>query len=207
VNIEVAERIKKIPLYLFSRIDELKKTVNNRKLIDLGMGNPDLPTPSHIVEKLKESLMLPSAYRYPPAKGEEELRKAIAQWYKQRYNVHLDPEKEILPLIGSKEGIVITYLTFLNSGDIAIVPTPAYPVHFNGVILAGGIPYSLPIRKENNFLPDFSSIPERILRKAKIIFICYPNNPTTAVANREFFKEAVAFAQKYNLILAHDCLC
>lgn len=204
MNIEIAERIKKIPLYLFSRIDELKKMVNDRQLIDLGMGNPDLPTPSHIVEKLKESLMLPSSSRYPPARGEEELRKAIAQWYKQRYNVHLDPDKEVLPLIGSKEGIAITYLTFLNSGDIAIVPTPAYPVHFNGVILAGGIPYSLPIRKENNFLPDFSSIPEKILKKAKIIFICYPNNPTTAIANREFFKEAVTFAQKYNLILAHD---
>jgi len=204
MNVEIAERVKKMPIYLFSRIDELKRRVNNTELIDLGMGNPDLPAPSHGIEKLKSLLMDPSAHRYPPARGEEELRRAIAQWYKQRYNVRLDPEREILPLIGSKEGIVMTYLTFLNPGDVAIVPTPCYPVHFNGVILAEGIPYTLSICKENNFLPDFSSVPERILKKAKIIFICYPNNPTTAVANLEFFKEAVAFSEKYDLIIAHD---
>ncbi|RLE09401.1 LL-diaminopimelate aminotransferase [Candidatus Aerophobetes bacterium] len=204
--IQVAERVKKIPPYLFSTIDELKEKVKKRgnTLIDLGMGNPDLPTPSHIVERLKEAAMDSSTHRYSSARGDEELRKAIADWYERRYGVYLDFQEEVLPLIGSKEGIAVTYLTFINPGDVAIVPTPAYPVHFNGVLLAGGVVHHLPINKENNFLPDLFSVPRKVLKRAKIIFLCYPNNPTAAIVEREFLEEAVSFARRHNLILAND---
>ena len=204
--IQVAERVKKIPPYLFSTIDELKEKVKKRgnTLIDLGMGNPDLPTPPHIVERLKEAAMDSSTHRYSSARGDEELRKAIADWYERRYGVYLDFQEEVLPLIGSKEGIAVTYLTFINPGDVAIVPTPAYPVHFNGVLLAGGVVHHLPINKENNFLPDLFSVPRKVLKRAKIIFLCYPNNPTAAIVEREFLEEAVSFARRHNLILAND---
>jgi len=204
--IQVAERVKKIPPYLFSTIDELKEKVKKRgnTLIDLGMGNPDLPTPPHIVERLREAAMDSSTHRYSSARGDEELRKAIADWYERRYGVYLDFQEEVLPLIGSKEGIAVTYLTFINPGDVAIVPTPAYPVHFNGVLLAGGVVHHLPINKENNFLPDLFSVPRKVLKRAKIIFLCYPNNPTAAIVEREFLEEAVSFARRHNLILAND---
>jgi len=204
--IQVAERVKKIPPYLFSTIDELKEKVKKRgnTLIDLGMGNPDLPTPPHIVERLREAAMDSSTHRYSSARGDEELRKAIADWYERRYGVYLDFQEEVLPLIGSKEGIAVTYLTFINPGDVAIVPTPAYPVHFNGVFLAGGVVHHLLINKENNFLPDLFSVPRKVLKRAKIIFLCYPNNPTAAIVEREFLEEAVSFARRHNLILAND---
>ena len=204
--IPVAERIRRIPPYLFGTIDELKEKVRHEKkdLIDLGMGNPDLPTPSHIIQGLKEAVMDPVSHRYSSTWGDQELREAIAEWYEKRFRVWLDPQKEILPLLGSKEGIVVTYLSLLNLNDIAIVPTPAYPVHFNGALLAGGVLHRLPINEKNNFLPDFSSVPEQVASHAKIVFLCYPNNPTGATAHTDFFREAVAFAKKHGLILAHD---
>ncbi|MFQ6067061.1 MAG: LL-diaminopimelate aminotransferase [bacterium] len=202
----VAERIKRIPAYLFSVIDELKEKVEYEKkdLIDLGMGNPDLPAPPHIIRGLKEAVMDPVTHRYSSTWGDQELREAIAEWYEKRFGVRLDPQKEILPLLGSKEGIVVTYLSFLNPNDIAIVPTPAYPVHFNGALLAGGVLHPLPINEKNSFLPDFSSVPEQVGRRAKVIFLGYPNNPTGATAPKDFFEGAVAFAKKHDLILAHD---
>jgi LL-diaminopimelate aminotransferase len=202
----VAERIRGIPPYLFGTIDELKEKVRHEKkdLIDLGMGNPDLPTPSHIIRVLKEAVMDPICHRYSSAWGDQELREAVAEWYETRFGVQLDPQKEILPLLGSKEGIVITYLSFLNPKEIAVVPTPAYPVHFNGALLAGGVLHYLPISEKNNFLPDFSSVPEQVTKRAKILFLCYPNNPTGATAHIDFFREAVTFAKKHGLILAHD---
>jgi len=204
--VRVAERVKKIPPYLFNTINELKERVKKQgnNLIDLGMGNPDLPTPPHIVERLKEAAMDSSTHRYSPARGADELRKAIAEWYERRYGVHLDFQEEVLPLIGSKEGIVVTYLTFINPGDVAMVPTPAYPVHFNGVFLAGGLVCHLPINKDNNFLPDLFSVPGNVLKKARIIFLCYPNNPTAATVTEDFLKEAVSFARKHSLILVND---
>jgi len=206
MTVQVAKRVKRIPPYLFSTIDELKEKVKKRgnTLIDLGMGNPDLPTPSHVVERLREAAMDSSTHRYSSARGDKELRKAIADWYERRYGVYLDFQEEVLPLIGSKEGIAVTYLTFIDSGDVAIVPTPAYPVHFNGVLLAGGVIHHLPINKGNNFLPDLFSVPGKVLKRAKIIFLCYPNNPTAAVVEREFLEEAVSFARRHNLILAND---
>jgi len=204
--VPIAERVKRVPPYLFSIIDELKERARKQgnDLIDLGMGNPDLPTPAHIVEKLKEAVTDSSTHRYSLARGDMGLRKAIAKWYGKNYGVHLNPDKEVLPLIGSKEGIAVTYLSFLSPNDVAIVPTPAYPIHFNGALLAEGVIHSLPINKENDFLPDFSSISQKILKRAKIIFLCYPNNPTGATINKDFFEEAVSFAKRYNLILAND---
>lgn len=204
---ELAKRAKRIPPYLFTTINEMKEKVAQERgdVIDLGMGNPDLPTPSHIVEALREAVMDPLSHRYPlPARGDEELREGIAEWYKKKFQVALDPEKEVLPLTGSKEGIAVVYLASLNPGDIALVPTPAYPVHFNGALLAGGDVYSLPINKENDFSPDFSSVPEEVLKKAKTVLVSYPNNPTAAIASKEFFAETVVFARKYGLILIHD---
>ena len=203
---QLAERVKRVPPYLFTTIDELKKRVAQKRgdVVDLGMGNPDLPTPSHIIEALKEAVMDPFSHRYPSARGEEELREAIAEWYKRKFRITLDPEREVLPLVGSKEGIAVIYLAFLNPEDIALVPTPAYPVHFNGALLAGGDIYSLFLNKENNYLPDFSSIPAKIIKRAKTLLLCYPNNPTTAIAKKEFFEEAVIFARKYGLILIND---
>lgn len=203
---ELAKRTKRIPPYLFTTIDDMKRKIAQRRgdVVDLGMGNPDLPTPSHIVEALKKAVMDPLSHRYPSARGDEELREAIAEWYKNKFQVILDPEREVLPLIGSKEGIAVVYLAFLDPGDIALVPTPAYPVHFNGALLAGGDVYSLPINKENDFSPGFSSIPAEALKRAKTILLSYPNNPTAATVRKGLFKEAVIFAKRYELLLIHD---
>ncbi|MBL7072825.1 MAG: LL-diaminopimelate aminotransferase [Candidatus Omnitrophica bacterium] len=203
-----ANRMKKLPMYLFTIIDDLKKQAIAKGLdiIDLGMGNPDQPTPKHIVDELCQRAKESENHRYSRSidKVECELRAAIAEWYKKKFNVDLDPEKEVLPLIGSKEGIAHISLAFLNSDDIALVPNPAYPVHFNGVLIAGGILHNLPINETNNFLPDLDSIPENILKKTKMIFISYPNNPTCAVATEEFFEKAVKFCNTHGIILVHD---
>jgi len=203
-----ANRMKRLPLYLFTIIDNLKREAHKRGLdiIDLGMGNPDQPTPKHIVDELCKRARDPENHRYSRCIDSVEcvLRKAISKWYKSRFDVNLDPETEVLPLIGSKEGIAHISLAFLNSDDVALVPNPSYPVHFNGVILAGGILHNLPVNEENNFLPDFDNIPQKILKKAKMMFLCYPSNPTTAVATKSFFKKAIAFAKKHKIMLMHD---
>jgi len=203
-----ANRMKRLPMYLFTIIDDLKKQAIAKGLdiIDLGMGNPDQPTPKHIVDELCLKAKDPENHRYSRSidKVECELRAAIAGWYKKKFNVDLDPDKEVLPLIGSKEGIAHISLAFLNNDDIALVPNPAYPVHFNGVLIAGGILHNLPINEANNFLPDLDSISEDILKKTKMIFLSYPNNPTCAVATEEFFEKAVNFCSKHGIILVHD---
>jgi len=203
-----ANRMKRLPMYLFTIIDNLKKQAisNGLDIIDLGMGNPDQPTPKHIVDELCQRAKDPENHRYSRSidKVECKLRAAIAGWYKKKFNVDLDPDKEVLPLIGSKEGIAHISLAFLNSDDIALVPNPAYPVHFNGVLIAGGILHNLPINETNNFLPDFDSIPENILKKTKMIFLSYPNNPTCAVATEDFFERAVNFCNEHGIILVHD---
>ncbi len=203
-----ADRMKNLPMYLFTIIDEMKKEALSRGLdvIDLGMGNPDQPTPDHIVKELCARVQTTENHRYSRyiEPSEVSLRKAIAKWYKQRFNVNLKPEEEVLPLIGSKEGIAHISLAFLNNDDIALVPNPAYPVHFNGVIIAGGILHSIPISQESGYLPDLDKIPAKIAKKTKLMFLSYPNNPTTAIAPKSFFKKAVLFAKKYKIILVHD---
>jgi len=203
---EFAERLKRVPPYLFVEIDRLKneKLKKGAKIIDLGIGDPDLPTPSEIVEVAKKALENPAFHRYPSNHGSEFFRKACANYMKRRFGVEFDPDTEVVALIGSKEGIAHFPLAFVNPGDVVLCPEPAYPVYHLGTLFAGGEPYYLPLLWENNFFPDLGSISKEVLQKAKILWLNYPNNPTGAVATREFFAEAVSFAKRYGLILAHD---
>jgi LL-diaminopimelate aminotransferase len=203
---EISERLKKVPPYLFVELDRLKneKKEQGIDVIDLGIGDPDIPTPSEIVEVAKRALEKKEYHRYPSNLGSLFFRKAVADYMKKRFGVIFDPEKEILALIGSKEGIAHFPIGFVNPGDVVLCPDPAYPVYYLGTIFADGIPYYMPLTWENEFLPDLSKIPQEILEKAKIIWLNYPNNPTGAVAKKEFFKEVIKFAKKYNIIVAHD---
>ena len=203
---KLSKKLTSLPPYLFLEIDKAKRKARSqgRDIIDLGIGDPDQPTPAHVIEKLYHAAQDPATHRYALDQGMPILRQAIADWYKMRFGVALSPENEVLPLIGSKEGIAHFPLAFLNPGDYALVPDPCYPPYKGGVILAGGKPYLMPLRRENAFLPDLKKIPPRILKKAKIIFINYPNNPTSAVAGDDFFKNVVAFARKHKLIVVSD---
>lgn len=201
-----AERLQGLPPYLFAEIDRMKQEALRRgmDLISLGIGDPDLPTPPHIVRRLQAAATNAKHHQYPSYEGMREFREAAANWYRRRFGVILDPETEVLSLIGSKEGIGHLPLAFVNPGDVVLIPDPGYPVYQAGAIFAGGVPYSLPLLKENGFLPDLKAIPPDVLRRARILWLNYPNNPTAAVAPLEFFAEAVAFASQHNLILAHD---
>ncbi len=203
-----AEKLNKLPPYLFGAIDALTQEAYAKKLdvIDMGMGNPDIPTPTHIVERLCDTVRNhPRTHRYPQAKGMPKFRKAVADWYWKKFKVELDPQSEVLALIGSKEGIGHMCMAYLNPGDVALVPNPAYLIYRNGVILAGGQIYDMPVLPENNYLPELEKIPSRVAKRAKLMFLNYPNNPTTAVVEDiSFFREAVAFAKKYDIIVCHD---
>lgn len=201
-----SERIKNLPPYLFHHINErkLKARQGGHDVIDLGMGNPDQPTPPHIVEKLREVALDPRAHRYSASKGIKHLRKAICDWYQERFNVELDPETEAVAVIGSKEGISHLMLAVLNKGDTILIPNPTYPSHLYSVIIAGGNIYDIPLLPENNFLPDFSITLLGRYPKPKALLLSYPHNPTTAVVNLEFFEKAVEFAKKNNLFIIHD---
>lgn len=203
-----ANRLRRLPLYLFTIIDELKEKAKSMgiDIVDLGMGNPDLPSPKHVVEELCKQAKIAANHRYsrPTGDVEKALKKAIADWYKMKFNVDLDPRTEVLPLIGSKEGIANICLTFLNNDDIALVPSPGYPVHFNGPIMAGGILYSIPITKEKGYKPDLKSLGREVVRMAKILFISYPHNPTTACVDLGFFEDVVAWASNKDIVIVHD---
>ncbi|MBF2065021.1 MAG: aspartate aminotransferase [Calothrix sp. C42_A2020_038] len=206
--INPAERIQKLPAYPFARLDELK--ANARKqgldLIDLGMGNPDGSTPQLVIEAAIKALENPANHGYPPFEGTADFRSSITDWYYRRYGVKLDPDSEALPLLGSKEGLGHLALAYINPGDVVLVPSPSYPVHFRGPLIAGGNVHSLVLKPENNWLIDLTEIPEDIARKAKILYFNYPSNPTGATAPREFFEEIVDFGRKYEILLVHD-LC
>ncbi len=204
--IERAERLKRLPPYLFKEIDRKKEEVKARgvDIIDLGVGDPDLPTPRHIVEALKEAAEDPQNHRYPSYSGMNTFRDTVAIWYKKRFQVDLDPGQEVLTLIGSKEGIAHFPLAFINPGDLVLVPSPAYPVYRIGTIFAGGEPYEMPLLKENHFLPDLDAIPEEIRIRAKLMFLNYPNNPTAAVAGLDYFLRVVDFAKRYKILICHD---
>ncbi|MCK4261729.1 LL-diaminopimelate aminotransferase [bacterium] len=206
MKLEKASRLNNLPPYLFAKIDEMKQKAMEEgvDIIDLGIGDPDLPTPGHIIQRLYEAAKDPANHRYASYNGLRELREAIAKWYERRFQVKLDPESEILPLVGSKEGIGHIPLAFINEGDIVLVPDPGYPVYRAGTVLSGGEPYFMPLLSQNGFLPDLSAISEEIARKAKLMFLNYPNNPTTATASEEFFREVVRFAQKFNIVICHD---
>jgi len=206
MKIEMANRIGQIPPYLFAEIDKKKEEMKRKgiSLIDLGIGDPDLPTPKPIIERLKKASEDPKNHRYPSYEGMREFREAVAHWFNRRFGVRFDPEREIIALIGSKEGIAHIPLAFVNPGDYVLVPNPGYPVYRVSTLFAGGIPFFLPLRKENGFLPNLSEVPKEILEKAKILFINYPNNPTAAVAEKSFLKEVVSFAIRHQIIICHD---
>jgi LL-diaminopimelate aminotransferase len=203
---EIAERLKKIPPYLFAQLDKLRheEEAKGRKIYNLAVGDPIEPTPKEIVEELSKCASLAENHRYSPYAGILEFRKAVASWYEERFHVKLDPEKEILTLIGSKEGIAHIFLAYVNKGDVALIPDPGYPVYRTSTIMADGEPFALPLYEKYGFLPELSKVPEDVAKRAKILFLGYPNNPTTAVAPFDFLKEAVAFCKKYDILLCYD---
>ncbi|HXZ26235.1 MAG TPA: LL-diaminopimelate aminotransferase [Nitrospiria bacterium] len=201
-----AERILTLPPYLFAAIDRMKQEAIRKgiDIINLGIGDPDLPTPPHIIERLQRAATDPRHHQYPSYEGMLQFREAVARWYKARFNVTLDPATEVLTLIGSKEGIGHLPLGVLNPGDVALVPSPGYPVYAVATRFAGGVTHPMPLRASNRFHPDFGSIPSSILKRAKLCFLNYPNNPTAATTTPGFFVDTVAFARRHGLILAHD---
>lgn len=206
ISVELASRVKHLPPYLFASIDKMKQLALHKgiDLIDLSIGDPDIPTPVQIVRAMKKAVGNPAHHRYPSYEGMLSFRQAVTKWYTKRFAVTLDPGTEVLSLIGSKEGIGHIPLAFINPGDTVLVPSPGYPVYPIGTLFAGGNSYFMPLKEENNFLPDLKRIPKSILRKSKLIFINYPNNPTAASAPADFFKEVVAIARQYNIIVCHD---
>jgi len=203
---KLSKKVQSLPPYLFLEIDKAKRQARKegRDIIDLGIGDPDQPTPEFIIEALYKASLDPANHRYALDQGMPVLRRAIQGWYKRRFNVDLDPDTEILPLIGSKEGIAHFPLAFLNPGDISLVPDPCYPPYKGGTILAGGSPYIMPLLETNNFLPDLKKIPLSARKKAKMIFVNYPNNPTNACAGDDFYRELIAFAAKNKIIIISD---
>ena len=203
---ERADRLRRLPPYLFKEIDRKKSEMKAKgvDIIDLGIGDPDLPTPAHIIEALQEAVSDSSTHRYPAYSGMLEFRGAVAEWYNNRFGVRLDPEKEVLALIGSKEGIAHLPLAFINPGDVALVPTPGYPVYHTSTLFAGGDPYYMPLYGQNGFLPDLKAISGEAAERARVMFINYPNNPTAAVADIRFFEKVVEFAREHKILVCHD---
>jgi LL-diaminopimelate aminotransferase len=202
----VAQRIAALPPYLFARIDELKAEQRRRgvDLIDLGIGDPDLPTPPHIVEALARAAAVPAHHRYPSYAGMPELRAAAAAFCQSRFGVTLDPASEVVALIGSKEGIAHLPVALVDPGDLVLCPDPGYPVYATGTTFVGGEVYPMPLRRERGFLPDLGAIPAAVAARAKLMWVNYPNNPTAALAPRGFYEELVAFARQHDIILASD---
>jgi len=202
----VADRLRQLPPYLFVEIDRKKREAAARgvDVINLGIGDPDLPTPAPIIRALAQAARNPVNHRYPESEGLDRFRQAVADWYLKRFGVEVSAAKEVLTLIGAKEGIGHLPLALVNPGDVVLIPDPAYPVYRAGTIFAGGEPYVMPLRRENGFLPDLAAIPESILKRARLIFVNYPNNPTGAVAPLSFFADLVGFAKRHNLIVAQD---
>lgn len=201
-----ARRIENLPPYLFVEISRkiAERRAQGEDVISLAVGDPDIPTPRHVIARLCQAAQDPQNHRYPESEGLPEFRHAISQWYERRFSVTLDPDREVLPLIGAKEGIGHIALCFIDPGDIALVPNPAYPVYSIGTMFAGGSSHYMPLTEDNDFLPDLDRIPGDIARKAKILWINYPNNPTAAVAELDFFERVVAFAKKYDIAVCHD---
>jgi LL-diaminopimelate aminotransferase len=206
VQIKPAARLGLLPPYLFAELDRLKREVLQRgvDVISLGIGDPDLPTPDHIVSRLREAAANPVNHRYPDYEGLERFRAAAVGWYRRRFEVTLDPGREACALIGSKEGIANFPTAMVDPGDIVLIPDPGYPVYYSGCVFNGGEPYFMTLRKQNGFLPDLRAIPGEVARRAKLMWLNYPNNPTAATAERVFLKEAVEFCLKNDIVLAHD---
>ncbi len=206
MGFEFSERLKALPPYLFAELDRKKqeKIAQGVDVIDLGVGDPDLPTPQPIIEAGKRAMENPENHKYPSYVGMRSYREAVSRWYKRRFDVELDPDSEVIALIGSKEGVAHFPLAFVNSGDVVICPDPAYPVYKIGTMFAGGTPYTVPLKEENGFLPDLGSIPQEVVDRAKIIWVNYPNNPTSANATEEFYRELISWAKRHSIIVASD---
>ena len=205
-KLEKAERLQQLPPYLFAEIDQAKRAARQagKPIIDFGVGDPDLPTPPHIVNRLAEAARDPANHRYALDQGLPELRQAIAAWYQERHRVALDPQTEILPLIGSKEGIAHAPLALANPGDVVLIPDPGYPPYKSGALFAGAEPVTMPLLEENAFLPDLGGISQRAAQRAKLLFLNYPNNPTAALANADCYAEAITLARDYHMLIAQD---
>jgi len=201
-----SNRVAQIPPYMFAELNRKKAAMIQAgvDVIDLGIGDPDLPTPEHIVEKLIEEVRRPENLKYPSFQGCAEFRQAVADFYKRQFQVQLDPETEVLALIGSKEGIAHLIPTLIDPGDVVLLPDPCYPPYRMATYLANGQFYNMPLTRENNFQPEFDAIPEEIVRRAKLMFLNYPGNPTTATVELEFFQRAVAFGREHQIPIAHD---
>ncbi|MDP9225657.1 MAG: LL-diaminopimelate aminotransferase [Actinomycetota bacterium] len=201
-----AKRIEKLPPYLFAEIDRKVAQARARgaDIISFGVGDPDLPSPPHVVEALARAARDPLTHRYPSYTGMPRLREAIASWYGRRFGVDLDPAEEVQPLVGSKEGIFHLPVAFVDPGDVVLIPDPAYPVYETGTILAHGQPHLLPLLPSNGFLPDLEAIPADVVRRATMLWLNYPSNPTAATVEKEFFQRAVDLCTSNDLLLAHD---
>ena len=206
ITIEKSDRLRKLPPYLFAELDRKKAEARGRGIdvIDLGVGDPDLPTPDNIIAKLAEAARDPRYHRYPSYTGMNNFREAVSRWYRKRAAVEVDPRQEVVSLIGSKEGIAHIPLAFINPGDVVLVPSPAYPVYAIATMFAGGIPHEMPLLEQNNYLPDLGAIPTEVLAKAKMMFLNYPNNPTGAPATEAFFSQVIAFAERHDIMVCHD---
>mgnify|MGYP001588884988 CR=1 FL=1 len=204
--LEESDRLKALPPYLFVEIDRAKRRAMEKgvKVIDFGVGDPDMPTPKFIQSAMVKAIRDPKNHHYPLDRGNEAFRGAISHWVKKRFGLTFDPALEILPLIGSKEGIAHLPLAWINPGDVVLVPDPCYPPYKSGTQFAGGSSFLMPLKEENNFLPDLEAIPQEVRKKAKIIFVNYPNNPTGATAPRAFYEKLVAWAQENRIIIASD---
>jgi LL-diaminopimelate aminotransferase len=203
---EVSRRLKKIPPYVFAEIDKKRQAAVAKgvDVINLGIGDPDQPTPPHIVEAMREAVLNPVNHHYPPFGGTKEYKTAAADWCHQRFGFTVDPDTEVTSLIGGKEGLHNTIMAFIDEGDVNLIPDPAYPVYKTSTILAGVEPYFLPLTPENNYLPDLEAIPQAVLQKSKLLMLNYPNNPTAGVADLGFFEKVVSFAKKNDLLFCHD---
>jgi LL-diaminopimelate aminotransferase len=204
--LEESERLKKLPPYLFLEIDRAKKRALEKgsRVIDFGVGDPDQPTPKFILDAMTKAIRDPNNHRYPLDRGSAFFRQAASTWLKKRFGIFFSPDTEILPLIGSKEGIAHLPLAFLNPGDVTLVPDPCYPPYKSGTIFAGAQPYLMPLRQEKGFLPDFESLPAEIVKKAKLIYVNYPNNPTGAMAPRQFYEKLVRWALTHQILIVSD---
>ena len=201
-----SERMDRVPPYLFVQISRkiAEKKGQGIEVISFGIGDPDIPTPEYVIDALGEASHDAPNHRYPESEGLPEFRKGVADWYQRRFGVDLDPEKEVISLIGAKEGIGHVAFCFLDAGDVALVPDPGYPVYAMGTLFAGGESYMLPLTEENDWLPDLDSIPDDVAGKAKLLWLNYPNNPTGAVADLDYFLKAIEFAQKHDIAIMHD---
>jgi LL-diaminopimelate aminotransferase len=206
LKVVLSNRITSLPPYLFAAIDQLKQEAirQGKDVINLGIGDPDLPTPTPIIERLSRAAADPRNHQYPSYEGMLSFRQAVAQWYQTRFHVTLDPASEVVALIGSKEGIGHAPLAFINPGETALMTSPGYPVYHAGTLFAGGKSYFVPLLEKNGFLPDLESIPVQVAKEARIFFINSPNNPTAAVATKESFKSVIEFANRYNILICHD---